>query len=97
MSAAHNEDSEKMRRDYEFRIATMQSRIASLERKIEDDDVRTRQIELSDQRIKQLEDDLDKFRRVSPVMTSAPILNLAKSCIAGRGTERCNVSSPERT
>lgn len=73
VSAAPNDDSEKMRRDYEFRIATMQSRIANLEREIEDGDVRTRQLELSDQRIKQLEDDLDKFRRVCSVMTSAPI------------------------
>jgi hypothetical protein len=71
-SAAPNEDGEKMRRDYEFRIATMQSRIASLERGIEDGDVRTRQLELSDQRIKQLEDDLEKFRRVSSVITFAP-------------------------
>jgi hypothetical protein len=75
VSAAPNEDGEKMRRDYEFRIATMQSRIAGLEREIEDGDVRTRQLELSDQRIKQLEDDLDKFRRVSLVMNSAPILS----------------------
>ena len=75
-SAAPNEDGERMRRDYEFRIATMQSRIAGLEREIDNGDVRTRQLELSDQRIKQLEDDLDKFRRVSPVMTSAPILSL---------------------
>jgi hypothetical protein len=75
-SAAPNEDGEKMRRDYEFRIATMQSRIASLEREVEDGDVRTHQLKLSDQRIKQLEDDLDKFRRVSPVMTEAPILSL---------------------
>ena len=75
-SAAPHEDGEKMRRDYEFRIATMQKRIASLEREIEDGDVRTRQLELSDQRIRQLEDDLDKFRRVSPAMTSVPILSL---------------------
>ena len=76
VSAALNEDGEKMRRDYEFRIATMQSRIASLEREIGDGDVRTRQLELSDQRINQLEDDLDKFRRVSLVMKSALILSL---------------------
>jgi hypothetical protein len=64
-STAPNDDGEKMRRDYEFRIATMQSRIASLEREIEDGDVRARQIEQSDQRMSQLENDLDKFRRVS--------------------------------
>ena len=76
-SAAPNEDGEKMRRDYEFRIATMQSRIASLEREIEDSDVRALQHEQSDQRIRQLEDDLDKFRRVSVVMILALILNSA--------------------
>jgi len=74
-SAAPNDDGEKMRRDYEFRIARMQSRIASLEREIEDGDVRARQLEQSDQRIKQLEDDLDKFRRVSFVMSSALIVS----------------------
>ena len=73
-SAAPNDDGEKIRRDYEFRIATMQSRIASLEREVEDGDVRALQLEQSDQRIKQLEDDLDKFRRVSLIMTLAPIL-----------------------
>ncbi|KAI0280179.1 hypothetical protein BGY98DRAFT_1095650 [Russula aff. rugulosa BPL654] len=71
VSAAPNEDGEKMRRDYEFRIATMQGRIASLEREIEDGDVRTRQLELSDQRIKQLEDDLDKFRRRAEEQSAA--------------------------
>jgi protein SPA2 len=75
-SAAPNDDGEKMRRDYEFRIATMQSRIASLEREVEDGDVRALQLEQSDQRIKQLEDDLDKFRRVSLIMISVPILSL---------------------
>ena len=76
VSAAPNEDGERMRRDYEFCIATMQSHIASLEREIGDGDVRTRQLELSDQRIKQLEDSLDKFLRVSFVMNSDPILSL---------------------
>ena len=71
VSAAPNEDGERMRRNYEFRIAMMQSRIASLEREIEDGDVRTRQLELLEQQIKQLEDDLNKFRRVSTVMTIA--------------------------
>jgi hypothetical protein len=63
-SAALNEDHEKMRREYEFRIATMQSRITLLERAIEDGDLRERQLEQSDQRVKQLEEELDKFRRV---------------------------------
>ncbi|KAH9048454.1 hypothetical protein EDB84DRAFT_1457065 [Lactarius hengduanensis] len=63
VSTALNEDNEKMRREYEFRIATMQSRITALERAIEDGDLRGRQLEQSDQRVKQLEEELDKFRR----------------------------------
>ena len=89
VSAAPNEDGEKMRRDYEFRIATMQGRIASLEREIEDGDVRTRQLELSDQRIKQLEDDLDKFRRVSPIMNSAPVLSLVLHSVPRNKALQC--------
>ncbi|SRR6266851_5496487 len=76
-STAPNEEGEKMRRDYEFRIAKMQSRIVNLEREIEDGDVRARQLGQSDQRIKQLEDELDKFRRVCFLMTILPILSLA--------------------
>jgi protein SPA2 len=77
VSTAPNEEGEKMRRDYEFRIAKMQSRIVNLEREIEDGDVRTRQLEQSDQRIRQLEDELDKFRRVCFVVTSFPIRDSA--------------------
>ena len=76
-SAAANEEGEKVRRDYELRVAKMQSRIVTLEREVEDGDVRARQLEQSDQRIVQLEDDLDKFRRVRLLMTFSPILSLA--------------------
>ena len=68
-STTLNEDHEKMRREYEFRIATMQSRITVLERAIEDGDLRGRQLEQSDQRVKQLEEELDEFRRVCFVFT----------------------------
>ena len=70
-SAAPNEDNEKIRREYEFRIATMQSRITGLEREIEDGDVRARQLVQSDQRVQQLEDELDMFRRVCSILTSS--------------------------
>ncbi|KAI9441227.1 hypothetical protein H4582DRAFT_2110203 [Lactarius indigo] len=71
VSAALNEDNEKMRREYEFRIATMQSRITGLERAIEDGDLRGRQLEQSDQRVKQLEEELDKFRRRAEEQSTA--------------------------
>ncbi|KAI9449387.1 hypothetical protein F5148DRAFT_1247904 [Russula earlei] len=76
-SAAPNEDGEKMRREYEFRIATMQSRIVNLERGLEDGDLRARQLEQSDQRVKQLEDELENFRRRAEEQ-SAAILALQK-------------------
>ena len=76
-SAAANEEGEKVRRDYELRVAKMQSRIVTLEREVEDGDVRARQLEQSDQRIVQLEDELDKFRRVRLLMTFSPILSLS--------------------
>ena len=69
VSTTLGEDHEKMRREYEFRIATMQNRIAILERTVEDGDLRGRQLEQSDQRVKQLEEELDKFRRVCFVFT----------------------------
>ncbi|KAI0262608.1 hypothetical protein BC834DRAFT_925199 [Gloeopeniophorella convolvens] len=70
-SVGVGEDGEKMRREYEFRIATMQSRIAGLERELEDTDVRTRQFEQSDQRVQQLEEELDNFRRRTEEQSAA--------------------------
>jgi protein SPA2 len=64
VSAALNEDHERICRDYEFQIATMQTRIAGLEHELEDSDIHARQHEQSDQHVKQLEEELDKFRRV---------------------------------
>jgi hypothetical protein len=98
-SAAPNEDSEKMRREYEFRIATMQGRIVTLEREIEDGDVRARQLEQSDQRVMLLEDELDKFRRVWVFQDffPDPEFNLCLACrrtkcrdagSSGRGRQR---------
>jgi protein SPA2 len=48
----------------EFRIATMQTHIAGLERELEGGNVHARQHEQLDRRVKQLEEELDKFRRV---------------------------------
>ncbi|KAH9962506.1 hypothetical protein BGW80DRAFT_1545542 [Lactifluus volemus] len=70
-SAALNEDHERICRDYEFRIATMQTRIAGLERELEDSDVHARQHEQSDRRVKQLEEELDKFRQRSEEHSAA--------------------------
>lgn len=57
------EESERIRRDYEFKIATMQTRIAGLEREVEDAGERER-LKEGDERVLALEDELEELRRV---------------------------------
>jgi len=74
-----NEEGEQMRRESDLRVTTIQSHSVDPHRKIEDGVVHARQREQPDQRIKELEDELDKFRRVCFFMTSytPPGLSLA--------------------
>lgn len=62
----HRSSSESLRRDYEFRIVKMQSRIANLERQVEDGEECARQLEQSNQRVRKLQDELGSCRRVCP-------------------------------
>ncbi|KAI0665719.1 hypothetical protein C8Q78DRAFT_1063711 [Trametes maxima] len=57
------EDQERMRREYEYKIATMQTRITSLERDLED--VQEREMKWLDgeNRIRAMEQELDEMRR----------------------------------
>ncbi|KAI0759954.1 hypothetical protein BD413DRAFT_594323 [Trametes elegans] len=57
------EEQERMRRDYEFKIATMQTRITGLERDLED--VQERELKWLDgeKRVRAMEDELDELRR----------------------------------
>ncbi|KAH7907886.1 hypothetical protein BJ138DRAFT_1116316 [Hygrophoropsis aurantiaca] len=57
------EEQERLRRDYEFKIATMQSRIAGLERDLGNSEQREQQMMDGQQRIRQLEEELDGFRK----------------------------------
>ncbi|OCH92044.1 hypothetical protein OBBRIDRAFT_774139 [Obba rivulosa] len=57
------EDSERLRREYEFKIATMQNRIAGLEREVEDAQQREQKWAESEERVRALEDELEEFRR----------------------------------
>jgi len=57
------EDGDKLRRDYEFKIATMQSRIAGLERDLENADERHKSSKDEGARVRQLEEELSEFRR----------------------------------
>lgn len=53
------DEQEKLRRDYEFKIATMQSRITSLERDLEQRELGAQQT------TRRLEDELEGFRKVN--------------------------------
>lgn len=58
------EDHERLRREYEFKIATMQGRIVTLERDLGSGEQREKELRESQQRIKLLEEELDGFRKV---------------------------------
>ncbi|EGO26492.1 hypothetical protein SERLADRAFT_463619 [Serpula lacrymans var. lacrymans S7.9] len=65
------EEHERLRRDYEYKIATMQSRITSLERDLGNSEGREQQLLDSQERVKQLEEDLDGFRRRAEEQSTA--------------------------
>jgi hypothetical protein len=57
MPSAAGDEQERLRRDYEFKIATMQSRITSLERDLEQQELNTQQT------VRHLEEELEGFRK----------------------------------
>lgn len=59
------EDGEKIRRDYEFRIATMQTRIATIERDLEDAQLREHKWAESEERVRTMEAELEELRQVN--------------------------------
>lgn len=61
-SAAGGENHEQIRRDYEFKIATMQSRITGLERDLEDSQLREQKAAESEDRVRALEVELEELR-----------------------------------
>jgi hypothetical protein len=69
-STKPNEEGETTRCKSDLHVTTIQSHCVGPQRKIEDAVVHARQPEQPDQRIKELEDELDKFRRVCSPMTS---------------------------
>ena len=79
VSTDPNEEGEKMRCKFDLHVTTVQCHSVDPQRKIEGDALHARQPEQPDQRIKELEDELDKFRRVcfSHDFLSAPGLSLA--------------------
>jgi protein SPA2 len=64
-SSTAKDDLEKLRRDYEFKMATMQNQIANLEREISDADDQAAKYRRSEERLRQLEDEIADFKLVS--------------------------------
>ena len=65
------EEEERIRREYEYKIATMQNRITGLERDLEDAGEKERNNTDGNARAAQLEQELDEFRKVR--LSPAPI------------------------
>ena len=59
------DDYERLRREYEFKIATMQSRIVALERDLGNTEQREKELREGQQRTKLLEEEIDGFRKVN--------------------------------
>ncbi|KAF8070406.1 hypothetical protein FPV67DRAFT_1017824 [Lyophyllum atratum] len=57
------EDQDKMKREYEYKIATMQTQITNLQRDLGDVDERERKLKEGDARVKQMEEELESFRQ----------------------------------
>ncbi|KAJ3543974.1 hypothetical protein NM688_g5797 [Phlebia brevispora] len=65
------EDGEKIRREYEFRIATMQTRISNLERDLEDAQLREQKWSESEARVRTMEAELEELRQLAEEKTTA--------------------------
>ncbi|KAK0460896.1 uncharacterized protein EV420DRAFT_1619444 [Desarmillaria tabescens] len=61
--ASVSDDSEKMRRDYEYKIATMQSQITNMQRDLGDSEQREHKWQEGEARVRQMEEELQVFRR----------------------------------
>ncbi|KAI0072828.1 hypothetical protein K474DRAFT_1667322 [Panus rudis PR-1116 ss-1] len=61
-TSVNGEEQERMRRDYEYKIATMQSRITGLERDLEDAQHRERSMAENDDRVRIMENELVELR-----------------------------------
>lgn len=62
---AGGDEAERVRREYEFRIATMQTRITGLEHELEDAHLREQKWAESEERVRTMEDELEELRHVS--------------------------------
>jgi hypothetical protein len=70
--ATTSEDQEKMRKDYEYRIATMQTQITSLQRDLGDAAERERKWKDGEAKVRQMEEELVSLRRVIHSSSAQP-------------------------
>lgn len=64
-SSVTGEEGERIRREYEFKVATMQTRITGLERELEDAQLREQKWAESEERVRTMENELEELRQVS--------------------------------
>ena len=82
------DEHERLRREYEFKIATMQGRIVTLERDLGNAEQREKELRDGHQRIKLLEEEIDGFRKVCQDCNHTPFR--LTICTACRRTRYCN-------
>ncbi|KAG5645418.1 hypothetical protein DXG03_006242 [Asterophora parasitica] len=58
-----SEDQDKIKREYEYKIATMQTQITNLQRDLGDADEKERRSQQGEARVKQMEEELESLRR----------------------------------
>ncbi|KAG6813745.1 hypothetical protein H0H92_007697 [Tricholoma furcatifolium] len=68
--ASAPEDQDKLKREYEQRIALMQTQITNLQRDMGDVDERERRVEDAESRVRQMEEELATFKRRAEEQTS---------------------------
>ncbi|KAF7321396.1 hypothetical protein MKEN_00660100 [Mycena kentingensis (nom. inval.)] len=68
---ANEENVDKVRRDYEYRITTMQTQLSALQREHDEGSDRERQLQESEARVQQMEEELDAVRRRAEEQTTA--------------------------
>lgn len=71
---------EGVRRDYEYKIATMQTRITNLERELEDAQLREQKWAESEERVRAMESELEELRQVSRSPSTEYALGSERVC-----------------
>ncbi|KAI0338375.1 hypothetical protein BDW22DRAFT_709598 [Trametopsis cervina] len=69
-SSVGGDEGERIRREYEFKVATMQTRIGALERDLEEAQLREQKWAESEERVRSMEGELEDLRRLAEEKTS---------------------------